>query len=55
MSKLNEVQKQFIGTMLDTEVVAGYFLRKSNVAGNTRSAYVAVKMKYGGDLFYFAN
>jgi len=54
ISKLNEVQKQFIGTMLDTEVAAGYFLRKSNVTGNTWSAYVAVKMKYGGDLFFFA-
>jgi hypothetical protein len=54
MSKLNQVQKQFIGTMIDTEIAAGYFLRKSNINGNTWSAYVAVKMKYAGDLVYFA-
>jgi len=54
INKLDQVQKQFIGTMIDTEVAAGYFLRKSNVSGSTWSAYVAVKMKYGGDLFYLA-
>lgn len=54
LRKLDRVQKQFIGTMIDTEVAAGYFLRRSNVTGNTWSAYVAVKMKYGGDLFHFA-
>ena len=54
IDRLNQIQKQFIGTMIDTEVAAGYFTRKSNVTGNTWSAYVAVKMKYGGDLFYFA-
>ena len=52
---LSRSKKQLIGTMLDTEVAAGCFLRKSNVTGSTWSAYVAVKMKYGGDLFYFAN
>ena len=55
IGKLNPIQKQFIGTMIDTEVAAGYFLRKGNVTGNTWSAYVAVKMKYGGDLLYLAN
>jgi hypothetical protein len=52
---LTPTQKQFIGTMIDTEVASGYFLRKSNVSGGTWVAYLAVKMKYGGDLSYFAS
>ena len=51
---LTTEQRQFVGTMVDTEVAAGYFLRMSNVSGDTWTAYVAVKMKYGGDLKYFA-
>ena len=48
------VEKQFIGTMVDTEVAVGYFLRSTNVSGSTFVAYIAVKMKYGGDLAYLA-
>jgi len=55
LKALTEVQRQFIGTMIDTEVAVGYFLRKSNVWQGTWVAYVAVKMKYGGDLRYFAD
>ena len=40
--------------MIDTEVAAGYFRRISNASGDTWIAYVAVKMKYGGDLKYLA-
>jgi hypothetical protein len=54
ISVLTVEQKQFIGTMIDTEVAVGYFLRKSNVSGGIWVAYLAVKMKYGGDLKYFA-
>jgi len=55
IAALSLVDKQFIGTMIDTEVASGYFLRKSNVTGGTWVAYVAVKMKYGGDLKHFAS
>ena len=54
IDSLSPVQKQFVGTMVDTEVATGYFLRESNVSGGTWVAYVAVKMKYGGDLKHFA-
>lgn len=53
-ARLNNVQKQFIATLIDTEVAVGYFVRKSNVSGPTGVAYLAVKMKYSGDLTYFA-
>ncbi len=52
---LMPIQKQFVGTMIDTEIAAGYFLRRGNVSGTNWSAYVAVKMKYGGDLAYLAS
>jgi hypothetical protein len=55
ISSLNPVQKQFAGTMVDTEVAAGYFLRNSNVSGSNWTAYVAVKMKYSGDLAHLAS
>ncbi len=40
--------------MVDTEVAVGYYIRRSNVTGNTWVAYVAVKMKYPGDLVLLA-
>ena len=55
ISVLTTNQRQFVGTMIDTEVAVGYCLRTSNVSGGTWVAYVAVKMKYGGDLKYFAH
>jgi len=55
IARLNKLQKQFIGTLVDTEVAVGYFIRRSNVSGATWVAYVSVKMKYGGDLAYFAH
>jgi hypothetical protein len=51
---LTAEQKQFLGTMIDTEVAVGYFRRISRISNGTWVAYVAVKMKYGGDLKYFA-
>jgi hypothetical protein len=52
---LAPIQKQFVGTMIDTEIAAGYFLRTSNVSGSNWSAYVAVKTKYKGDLTHMAS
>ncbi len=54
IARLTRVQKQFLGTMVDTEVAVGYFIRRSNVSGDTWVAYVAVKMKYPGDLVYMS-
>ena len=52
--RLTPVQKQFIGTLVDTEVAVGYYIRRTNVSGETWVAYLAVKMKYPGDLAKFA-
>lgn len=54
IARLSQTQKQFVGTLVDTEVAVGYFIRRSNLSGATWVAYIAVKMKYGGDLAYFA-
>ena len=54
ISRLTPAQKQFVGTMIDTEIAAGYYIRRSNVSGDTWVAYIAVKMKYPGDLAYMA-
>jgi hypothetical protein len=40
--------------MVDTEVAAGYYVRTGNVSGDMWVAYVAVKMKYSGDLAHMA-
>jgi hypothetical protein len=55
IARLTRVQKQFLGTMVDTEVAVGYFIRRSNVSGHTWVAYVDVKMKYPGDLVLMAS
>jgi len=52
---LTPVQRQFIGTLVDTEIAAGYFLKLHK--GSRRPAwiaYVAVKMKYRGDVALLA-
>ncbi len=51
---LTLVQRQFIGTLVDTEMAVGYFLvaRKDSIKRWT--AYVSVKMKFGGDIAYLA-
>jgi hypothetical protein len=54
VSRLTPIQRQFIATMIDTEVAAGYFFRQSAVSEGFWVAYVAVKMKYGGDLKYLS-
>jgi len=54
IGSLKPIQKQFVGTLVDTEVAVGYFLRNTNATGKTWVAYIAVKMKYGGDLVYLA-
>lgn len=55
IARLAPLQKQFIGTMVDTEVAVGYYIRRSNASGDFWVAYIAVKMKYPGDLLYFAH
>jgi len=52
IAALTTVQKQFIGTLVDTEVAVGYFRRTSKTFGVRWVAYLAVKMKYSGDLRY---
>ena len=52
--RLTPLRRQFIGTMIDTEVATGYFLRKNRASRDVWVAYVGVKMKYGGDLRYLA-
>jgi hypothetical protein len=54
VARQSRIQKQFIGTMLDTEVASGYFIGRNNVSGDTWVSYVGVKMKYPGDLVYMA-
>lgn len=53
ISALTPIQKQFIGTLVDTEVAVGYFLKLRN-GRRAWTAYLAVKMKYQGDLAYLA-
>lgn len=54
ISQLTPVQKQFIGTMIDTEVAAGYFLVANKLSIKRWTAYVSVKMKYRGDIAHLA-
>jgi hypothetical protein len=55
---LNPVQKQFVGTLVDTEAAVGYFLKQTGREDRRRRgawiAYLSVKMKYRGDLGHFA-
>jgi hypothetical protein len=54
IAALTLIQRQFIGTLVDTEMAAGYFL-VSQVGSRRRwVAYIAVKMKHRGDVAYFA-
>jgi hypothetical protein len=54
IASLDPIEKQFIGTLVDTESAVGYFIRKTNVSGATWVSYISAKMKYAGDLAYFA-
>lgn len=52
---MTSVQRQFVGTMIDTEVAVGYFLRKGKSSDyDCWVDYIAVKMKYAGDLSHLA-
>jgi hypothetical protein len=53
IADLTPIQKQFIGTLVDTEVAVGYFLKLRH-GKRAWTAYLAVKMKYRGDLAYLA-
>ncbi len=51
INSLTTIQKQFVGTLTDTEAAVGYFLKLARDARRPAwIAYLAVKMKYRGDL-----
>jgi hypothetical protein len=54
IAALTPIQKQFIGTLVDTEVAVGYFLVANKESNKRWAAYLAVKMKYGGDVAYLS-
>ncbi|MDA4126803.1 MAG: hypothetical protein OK452_06345 [Thaumarchaeota archaeon] len=54
IAALTPIQKQFIGTLVDTEVAVGYFLVANQESNRRWTAYLAVKMKYGGDVAYLS-
>jgi len=52
---LTPIQKQFIGTLVDTEIAAGYYLKLHKMSSRPAwIAYVAIKMKFRGDVALFA-
>jgi hypothetical protein len=52
---MTPVQKQFVGAIVDTEAAVGYFLKLARHAKRPAwIAYLAVKMKYRGDLAHLA-
>jgi len=52
---LTPIQKQFVGTLVDTEVAVGYFLVANKHSKKRWTAYLAVKMKYRGDVAYLSS
>ena len=54
IASLDSIEKQFIGALIDTEAAAGYFMAKRIDSRCSWTAYVSVKMKYAGDVGYFA-
>jgi hypothetical protein len=52
---LTPIQKQFVGTLVDTEAAVGHFLKLA-VGGRIPAwiAFLAVKMKHRGDLVHLA-
>jgi hypothetical protein len=55
IEQLTPEQKQFVGTMVDTEAAVGYFLKKIGHQRPVWIAYLSVKMKYRGDLAYLSS
>ena len=55
IAALTPIQKQFIGTLVDTEVAVGYFLVANKHSKKRWTAYLAVKMKYRGDVAYLSS
>lgn len=51
---MTPIQRQFVGTLLDTEAASGYFLKLVAGVRPAWIAYVAAKMKHRGDLARFA-
>jgi hypothetical protein len=52
---LTPEQKQFVGTLVDTEAAVGYFLKQIRQQRPVWIAYLSVKMKYRGDLGYLSS
>lgn len=50
ISLLTPTQRQFVGTVVDTEAAVGYFLKLAKNESPSWIAYVAAKMKYRGTL-----
>ena len=52
---LTPIQKQFVGTLVDTEAAVGYFLKLAKHRKRPAwIAYLAVKMKHRGDVGHLA-
>ena len=47
---LTPIQKQFVGTLVETEAAVGYFSKRRTSGRLVWIAYLAAKMKYRGDL-----
>ena len=47
---MTPIQRQFVGTIVDTEAASGYFLKVVTGVRSVWIAYVAGKMKYRGDM-----
>jgi hypothetical protein len=54
IEELTPEQKQFVGTLVDTEAAVGYFLKQIGQQRPVWIAYLSVKMKYRGDLAYLS-
>jgi hypothetical protein len=54
ITAMTPTQRQFVGTLVDTEAASGYFLKRVEGVRPVWIAYVAAKMKYRGDLARFA-
>lgn len=50
IASMTAIQKQFVGTLVDTEAAVGYYLKLRREGRPGWIAYLSVKMKYRGDL-----
>lgn len=50
IASMTPLEKQFVGTLTDTEAAIGYFSKMTIIGRRLWVAYLAVKMKHRGDL-----